>query len=139
MSEDEETAKAGVIEIQNVSGLTWSHVLALKPWHFRFLSEMAEKGQPMRFKRIFAVNSSRITYYLWNTFKWIMSKAIVDQVRILPVGDDLSLLFQDIPKNLVPAEIGGSWDCNPDFDLTADELKELDEKVQNYWNKYQIV
>ena len=138
MSEEEENVKSGVIEINDVSGITWSHVLCMKPWHFRLMSDLAEKGQPMRFRKIFLVNSSRISFYVWSTLKWILPKEIVDQVRILPTGDDLSTLFEYVPKNLVPEEIGGSWDGNPDLKQTKNELEAMDDKIQNYWNKYRM-
>lgn len=135
-AEDENIQKNGVLEVVDVRGIALRHFWAHTPAHLTLSNELNERGVPIRFKRINVMFASRFIDIVWNIMKWMMSEDMRN--RILFHRSDLNSLHQEVPIDLLPEDLGGTAKPEDFYKWTPDELKELDDRLRTYWDKYPI-
>lgn len=133
LDEDEELQKKGVLEVMDPSGVGWRHAYHMTPSMQSLLTELNERGLPLKFNRIHIVNANRIFIMLWNVMKWLMGAEMRNRIVF---HSNLAELGAEVPAALLPEDLGGTWKGEQINRRSPEELRNLDEKITQYWQKY---
>ena len=132
---DEETQKNGVIEVMDIRGFTMFHFLRLNPFVVKLGTDITDRCLPLKFKRIHVINGNRFMQLAWTLVKPLLGESI--KSRIVFHGSDLTKLYDDIPRDLLPSTVGGTWEQPPCI-IDAKKSQYLDDKLKTYWNNNMI-
>lgn len=131
--EDEDVQKYGVVVILDMRRLAMRSVLTISPFHHKIFAEVMDTGVPVRYNRLHVCYENLVVDIAWNVMKLFMSNEF--KQRVVFHGSDLSQLYSEVPKDVLPLDLGGTWNGSSKVWSSA-ELDEMDEKVTKYWEKY---
>lgn len=129
---DEGIQKHGLLEVLDFSNISWKQFMAMPPSLHKLSADLSERAVPINFKKVHVVNQGRIVDMLWTLMKPFLSQEM--KQRICFHGSDFTQLHQDIDKELLPKELGGTRD--DDFAVDDAYISELDRKVKELWESY---
>jgi len=77
--------------------------------------KMFQEAFPCKLRRIFVISPGPWYKYLIDSVKMFVSQKIQDRIIVLD-PEDLSLLYEEVPKEQLPLEFGGQLDMCPIWD-----------------------
>merc|ERR1719334_363778 len=114
--DDEQTIIKGFVTLQDCKGLGANHVTLFNIGAIKKMITMMETSWPLKPKAEHIVNMPSIMDSLYNMVKSMMKKKMQDRVHF-HVGGDFTGIVEDIGKDILPVEYGGT-------NGTLEELKD---------------
>ena len=75
-------------------------------WHFQgFIAKAVSGAMPIKVSAIFLVHQPRLFGFIWSVLSPFLSSKIRARVKI--IGDDSKRVFEELPPDVVAAELGG--------------------------------
>lgn len=129
---DEAIQEHGMLEVLDFSNISWRQFMAMPPSLHKLSADLSERAIPIKFKKVHIVNQGRMVDMLWAVMRPFVSDEM--KQRLCFHGTDFSQLHQDIDKDLLPTELGGTRDDGFSYDDAY--IAELDNKVKSLWEQY---
>ncbi|XP_071548202.1 retinol-binding protein pinta-like [Panulirus ornatus] len=104
--EDEQTTITGIVQANDMSGLTLKHVTALPPPLIRRVIRTWQEGYPLQPKSVHYINTPPAFETLFNLCKPLMKEKMKKRVHVH--GHNLDQLYQYVPRAMLPTEYGGA-------------------------------
>ncbi|KAK8726798.1 hypothetical protein OTU49_010060 [Cherax quadricarinatus] len=104
--EDEQTTVTGIVQANDMTGLTFKHVAALPFPLVRKVLLTWQEGYPLRPKSVHYINTPQAFDTLFNLFKPLMKEKMKNRVHVH--GNKLSGMHKFVPKSMLPNEYGGT-------------------------------
>lgn len=129
---DNQVIDHGIVEILNFAGVTWKQFWTIPVSLHSVVADLTERALPICYKKIHVVNEGKLVDMLWTVMKPFVSSEM--KARIQFHGSNYSDIYKEIDRCLLPPDLGGN---GPDkVPLSADCVKEADERVKELWRKY---
>ncbi|XP_077520486.1 alpha-tocopherol transfer protein-like [Amblyomma americanum] len=116
---DEDIQKQGIVFVLDYNGLGVGHLTHLTPFVTKKLVHITEKCFPVRVKAIYVINDSVVFDTLFAITRPFMSAKLVERIHLM--GYELNKLFDVVPADVIPQEVGGTFE-NYDFDALEEDL-----------------
>jgi hypothetical protein len=117
----------GEIVINDMKDMGWRHMwnsmkhMATANFYMKFLQE----ATPIRIVQFHMINPSAITYRMFTIFRPFMNKEFLDVIHFHPNG--IESLYEHIPRELLPKELGGNDDICME-DIRLEFLRKMESK-----------
>uniref|UniRef100_A0A1A9W9W0 CRAL-TRIO domain-containing protein n=1 Tax=Glossina brevipalpis TaxID=37001 RepID=A0A1A9W9W0_9MUSC len=102
--EDDYSVVNGYIQLLDTSSLTYSHIVQITPLIVKKMITFAEDAVPTRLRTMHCVNVSTVYDKLFNMIKHVLPEKFQQR---LYVHSSLNSLFEHIPEEYLPHELGG--------------------------------
>ncbi|CRK86617.1 CLUMA_CG000454, isoform A [Clunio marinus] len=106
MREDDNYMIAGQIGILDCSGVTMAHFMQFNPTFIKKITLMSQEASPTRQKGFHFINTPYGFDSVFNVFKSFINDK--NKTKLYVHGSNLSSLYKEIPKKLMPNEYGGT-------------------------------
>ncbi|XP_063607482.1 alpha-tocopherol transfer protein-like isoform X2 [Penaeus indicus] len=117
LEEDETVAITGVEVVMDAASMTFQHAAQMNPSLVKKASTIMQDGYPMRPKGLNYIHTPAAFDTVFSIFKSFMKEKMKRRIHIH--GSDLESLHKEVPKEILPAEYGGT-------NGTVEDIK-------NYW------
>lgn len=104
--EDEQMTVTGIVQANDMTGLTLKHVAALPLPLIKRVSTTWQEGYPFRPKGVHYINTPQAFDALFNLFKPLMREKM--KKRIHMHGSNIDGMCKFFPREMLPSEYGGS-------------------------------
>lgn len=104
--DDEQTTIMGIVQANDMTGLTLNHVTALPLPLVKRVLKTWQDGYPLRPKSVHYVHTPSAFDALFNLFKPFMREKMKKRIHIH--GSNLSSLHKSVPREMLPLEYGGT-------------------------------
>lgn len=121
--EDDNTVVAGFTTIEDMSGLTFGHVIAMNLMVLKKMLDFVRCGLPHRLKGVHVINAPWYANGIFNFVRQLLPAKIKSRFFIHSKVEDL---YKHVPQKLLPAEYGGENDTIDDI------IKFWEKKMQQY-------
>ncbi|KAL1485033.1 hypothetical protein MTO96_032222 [Rhipicephalus appendiculatus] len=106
---EDETQIRGIVGVTDLAGLGVHHITHMTPRFLRLMIALAQDTYPLRPKAFYIVNTPAVFEGIFNLLvKPFLSKKLKRRVHLLK--GDLSELCGVIPSDLIPKELGGTFE-----------------------------
>ncbi|KAK4297854.1 hypothetical protein Pmani_029763 [Petrolisthes manimaculis] len=104
--EDEQTTITGIVQANDMTGLTLQHVSALPLPLVRKVLKTWQEGYPLRPKSVHYINTHSAFDTLYNLFRPFMKEKMKKRIHIH--GSNLTKMYKHVPREMLPREYGGT-------------------------------
>ncbi|XP_042228364.1 alpha-tocopherol transfer protein-like isoform X2 [Homarus americanus] len=104
--EDEQTTVTGIVQANDMAGLTFKHISALPLPLIRKVMLTWQEGYPLRPKSVHYINTPQAFDTLFIIFKPFMKEKMKKRIHVH--GSNLSGMHSHVPQTMLPTEYGGS-------------------------------
>ncbi|CAG0889203.1 unnamed protein product [Darwinula stevensoni] len=107
LHEDEQTQICGFIGVMDMAGMTWAHGMAISPTLAKKSMTAWQDGYPTRPKGFNYIHTPSYFETIFNIFRGFMKEKMKRRLSIH--GSRLESLHQNVPPDLLPEELGGTY------------------------------
>ncbi|KAG5679561.1 hypothetical protein PVAND_009121 [Polypedilum vanderplanki] len=126
-----EGPRAGALYIMDLKGVRFNHIFCPSIQSVKKGIEMLQTANPILIKAVHVINSFWFMDLVFSMIKPFLKKEFFDRIHLHPIGSDLSNLFNtDVPKQLVPKELGGECGTIKEHHETT---RKLIEELREYF------
>ena len=89
---------------------------------------------PVKYNAINVLFATKVIEIMFKVIKPFLSEQLQNAFRFH--GSDLQPLMNELGSDRIPTIIGGNWEMSLPVD---DELKAMDDKLIDYWTRYDLI
>lgn len=121
--EDDNTAVAGFTCIEDLSDLSFGHVVSMNLMVLKKMLSFVRCGLPHRIKGVHIINAPWFAHGLFNIVRTLLPAKVKSRFFVHSKLEDL---YEHVPQKFLPAEYGG------ENETIEDITKRLEKKMQQY-------